>query len=127
MRISDWSSDVCSSDLGGKSALDWYGLRQYVSQEPVLHLYGWATGRLPEWFTERFPAEYHRKRLFDEQPDALLHVGPFEKRDGGPQVSAPERALLELLSDGGVRPPLQEARAIVASAYRLRADAIGRP
>jgi hypothetical protein len=57
--------------VGGKSALDWYGVRQYVSQQPVLHLYGWKAARLPDWFTERFPAEYHRKRLFDEQPNAL--------------------------------------------------------
>jgi hypothetical protein len=58
--------------VGGKSALDWYGLRQYVSQQPALHLYGWTARHLPEWFTVRFPAEYHRKRLFDEQPKALL-------------------------------------------------------
>lgn len=110
--------------VGGKSALEWHGLRQYVSQQPVLYLYGWAAGRLPEWFTERFPAEYHRKRLFDEQPEALLHVGPFEKRDGAPQVSAPERALLELLSEVGVRQPLQEARELVESTYSLRADVL---
>jgi len=110
--------------VGGKSALDWYGLRQYVSQEPVLHLYGWAAGRLPEWFTERFPAQYHRKRLFDERPEALLHVGPFESRSGAPQVSAPERAMLELLSTVGVRQPLQEARELVESAYNLRADVL---
>lgn len=110
--------------VGGKSALDWYGMRQYVAQQPVLQLYGWASGRLPEWFTERFPAEYHRKRLFDEKPNALLHVGPFEKRSGAPQVSAPERALLELLSDVGVRQPLLEARELVESAYSLRADVL---
>ncbi|MDO9570846.1 MAG: type IV toxin-antitoxin system AbiEi family antitoxin domain-containing protein [Hydrogenophaga sp.] len=110
--------------VGGKSALDWYGVRQYVAQQPVLQLYGWAAGRLPEWFTERFPAEYHRKRLFNEQPGALLHAGPFEKRSGAPQVSAPERALLELLSDVGVRQPLQEARELVESAYSLRADVL---
>ena len=110
--------------VGGKSALDWYGLRQYVSQQPVLQLYGWSAGRLPRWFTERFPAEYHRKRLFEEQPDALLHVGPFEKRNGAPQVSAPERALLELLSEVGVRQPLQEARELVEGAYSLRADVL---
>src|SRR3546814_19434663 len=78
--------------VGGKSALDWYGVRQYVSQQPVLHLYGWTAGRLPVWFTERFPAEYHRKRLFAEQPSALLHAGPFEKRDSAPKVSATARA-----------------------------------
>ncbi|WP_439535815.1 type IV toxin-antitoxin system AbiEi family antitoxin domain-containing protein [Methyloversatilis sp.] len=110
--------------VGGKSALDWYDVRQYVAQQPVLQLYGWAAGRLPEWCTERFPAEYHRKRLFDEQPDALLHAGPFEKRSGAPQVSTPERALLELLSDVGVRQALQEARELVESSYSLRADVL---
>ena len=70
--------------VGGKSALDWHGIRHYVSQRPVLHLYGWKAGRLPEWFTQRFPAEYHRKRLFEERPDALLHVRPFENRKGAP-------------------------------------------
>lgn len=110
--------------VGGKTALDWHGLRHYVSQQPVLYLYGWAAGRLPDWFVQRFPAEYHRKRLFDERPEALLHVGPFEKRDGAPQVSMPERALLELLSEVGVRQPLQEARELVESTYSLRADVL---
>lgn len=110
--------------VGGKSALDWYGFRQYVAQQPVLQLYGWAAGRLPAWFTDRFPAEYHRKRLFEEHPDALLHVGPFERRSGAPQVSAPERALLELLSEVGVRQTLQEARELVESTYGLRADVL---
>jgi len=111
--------------VGGKSALDWYGVRQYVSQQPMLHLYGWAAARLPGWFTERFPAEYHRKRLFDEKPNALLYAGAFEKRSGAPLVSAPERALLELLSEVGVRQSLQEARELVESAYSLRADVLG--
>lgn len=110
--------------VGGKSALDWYGVRQYVSQKPVLHLYGWVAARLSAWFTQRFPAEYHRKRFFDEGPQALLHVGPFEKRGGAPRVSAPERALLELLSDVGVRQSLQEARELTESAYNLRADVL---
>ena len=85
---------------------------------------GWATGRLPEWFTARFPAEYHRKRLFDEQSGAPRHVGPFEQRSGAPQVWAPERAWLELLSDVGVRQPLKEARELVERTYSLRADVL---
>lgn len=110
--------------VGGKSALDWHGLRQYVSQKPLLHLYGWAAARLPDWFTERFQAEYHRKRLLDEQPDALLYVAPFERRQGAPRVSAPERAFLEMLSEVGVRQPLQEARELAESTYSLRADVL---
>ncbi len=110
--------------VGGKSALDWHGIRHYVAQRPVLHLYGWKAGRLPEWFTQRFPAEYHRKRLFEERPGALLHVRPFENRKGAPLVSAPERALLEVLSEVGVRQSLQEARELVESSYSFRADVL---
>ena len=110
--------------VGGKSALDWYGVRHYLSQQPVLYLYGWTATRLPDWFTERFPAEYHRKRLFDEPPDDPLHAGPFEKRDGAPRVSVPERALLEVFSEVGVRQPLQEARELAERAYGLRADVL---
>ena len=110
--------------VGGKSALDWHGIRHYVSQRPVLHLYGWEAGRLPTWFTQRFAAEYHRKRLFEERPDALLHVRPFENNKDAPLVAAPERALLEVLSEVGVRQPLQEARELVESSYSLRADVL---
>lgn len=110
--------------VGGKSALDWYGVRHYLSHRPVLQLYGWTTTRLPDWFNERFPAEYHRKRLFDEPPTDPLHAGPFEKRSGAPRVSTPERALLEVLSEVGVRQPLQEARELAESAYSLRADVL---
>lgn len=110
--------------VGGKSALDWSGVRHYVSQRPVLHLYGWVATKLPAWFTQRFPAEYHRKRLFKEKPELMLHVGPFERRKDGPQVSAPERALLELLSDVGVRQPLQEARELAEGGYTMRAEVL---
>jgi Transcriptional regulator, AbiEi antitoxin, Type IV TA system/Transcriptional regulator, AbiEi antitoxin N-terminal domain len=110
--------------VGGKSALDWYGVRHYVSQQPVLQLYGWTAAKLPDWFTERFPGEYQRKRLFDEPPNAPLHAGRFEKRSGAPRVSAPERGLLEVLSEVGVRQPLQEARELAESAYSLRAEVL---
>ncbi|MDP2140584.1 MAG: type IV toxin-antitoxin system AbiEi family antitoxin domain-containing protein [Gammaproteobacteria bacterium] len=110
--------------VGGKSALDWYGLRQYVSQQPLLHLYGWDAGRLPDWFVERFPADYHRNRLFKEEPNAMLYVSSFENVRNAPRVSEPERALLELLSDVGARQPLQEARELVESSYSLRADVL---
>ena len=110
--------------VGGKSACDWYGLRQYVSQQPLLRLYGWDAGRLPDWFIERYPAAYHRNRLFREAPDAMLYVSPFENASNAPRVSEPERGLLELLSDVGVRQSLQEARELVESSYSLRANVL---
>ena len=110
--------------VGGRTALDWYGIRQYVSQRCVTQLYGWNAARLPEWFTKEFPADYHRKRLFKEEPNAPLHATPFEKQSDAAQVSEPERALLEVLSDVGVRQPLQEARELAQSTYTLRANVL---
>lgn len=99
-------------------------MRQYVSKRVVLHLYGWATARLPDWFIRSFPSEYHRKRLFDERPEQLLGVSLFENREGTPLVSTPERALLELLDEVGVRQPLQEAKEIAEGTYTLRAEVL---
>ena len=115
---------VAGLHVGGKTALDWYGVRQYVSQKAVLHLYGWVAARLPEWFVQHFPSEYHRKRLFDEKPEQMPGVGRFENHDGAPLVSTPERALLELLDEVGVRQPLQEAKEIAESTYNLRAEVL---
>lgn len=110
--------------VGGKTALEWYGVRQYVSQQATLHLYGWVSARLPDWFVQQFPSEYHRKRLFDEKPEQMLGVGHFENRNGAPQVSTPERALLELLDEVGIRQPLQEAREIAEGTYSLRSEVL---
>lgn len=110
--------------VGGKSALGWYKVRHYVAQQETLDLYGWATAVLPDWFQKQFPSEYHRKRLFKEQPSALRHVAPFENRAGAPKVSSPERALLESLSEVGVRQPLQEMRELMESTYTFRADVL---
>ncbi len=115
---------IAGLHVGGKTALEWYGVRHYVSQQAVLHLYGWVTARLPGWFVQHFPAEYHRKRLFDETPEKMLGVNRFENRDGAPLVSTPERALLELLDEVGVRQPLQEAKEIVEGTYSLRAEVL---
>ncbi len=116
--------EIAGLHVGGKTALEWYGVRQYVSQQAVLHLYGWAAARLPNWFVQHFPAEYHRKRLFDEKPEQMLGVTRFENRDNAPLVSTPERALLELLDEVGVRQPLQEAREIAEGTYSLRAEVL---
>jgi hypothetical protein len=106
--------------VGGKSALDWHAIRHNVAQQPRLHLYGWTSNSLPVWFTERFPSSYHRLRLFDEHPDALLRVSRFQRKPDGPLLSDPERAVLELLSDVGVRQPLQEARDLLEGTPSLR-------
>jgi hypothetical protein len=115
---------VAGLHVGGKTALEWYGVRQYLAQENKLRLYGWVTTRLPEWFKKRFSSEYHRKRLFKERPEQMPGVARFENRARAPLVSSPERALLELLDEVGVRQPLQEAKEIAEGAYNLRVDVL---
>lgn len=107
--------------VGGKSALEWHGVWHYVRQRSTLHLYGWVTTRLPDWFQHSFPSDYHRKRLFDEHADSMLHVARFNDSSDAPVVSSPERALLELLSEVGVRQSLREARELTEGTHTLRA------
>ncbi|HJU39341.1 MAG TPA: type IV toxin-antitoxin system AbiEi family antitoxin domain-containing protein [Tahibacter sp.] len=107
--------------VGGKSALDWHGIRHYVAQRATLQLYGWNSAQLPTWFTARFPAHYRRQRLFDETPDSPLYAGPFEARGDAPRVSSPERAFLEMLGEVGTRQSLSEATELAESLYTLRA------
>lgn len=115
---------VAGLHVGGTSALNWHGIRHHVAQRPRLHLYGWVSTSLPSWFTERFPSSYHRLRLFDEQPEAPLRVSRFERRPDGPLVSDPERAVLEVLSDVGVRQSLQDARDLLEGATSLRSAVV---
>ncbi len=107
--------------VGGRSALDWYGVRHQVAQHPTLQLYGWASKALPAWFLERFLSQYHRLRLFDERPTGLRRVSRFHRKADGPLVSEPERAVLELLSGVGVRQSLEETRDLLAGTPSLRA------
>lgn len=106
--------------VGGISALDWHGLRQYVIAHPTIQLYGAHSALLPSWFTDRFAADYHRKRIFDEVDAEPTRVHRFGEGPEKPLVSDPERAWLELLSDVGVRHTLQEARELAEGAYTLR-------
>src|SRR3546814_7610014 len=60
MRISDWSSDVCSSDLRD------FALRRSVADRLALRLQGAAGGRVPTAFR---PTDFQRMRL-----TFLLHL-----------------------------------------------------
>lgn len=116
---------IAGLHVGGKSALDWHGIRHYVAPTPKLHLYGLKSATLPAWFAGAFPSEYHRKQLFRSDETCMQHVGPFEGRANAPDVSAPERAFLEMLSEVGVRQPLAEARELAEGTYGLRSSVLG--
>src|SRR3546814_13840560 len=96
MRISDWSSDVCSSDLN-------YGLNRnwpvYLStKNTILKAYD---GRFKDLFQEIFDSEFKSKfaeagieyqhRLIDDMVEsALKWTRPEERRGGNERDSTSE-------------------------------------
>lgn len=106
--------------VGGKTALDWRGVRQNVSFREVLNLWGDDPKPLPSWFTDRFPSRYQVTQVFDKRLKKNFGLQPLP--NGRPEVlvSVPERALLELLSDVGKTQSLDEARQLVEGLRSLR-------
>ena len=106
--------------VAAKTALDWHGFRQNVPHRETLILWGNRKSSLPSWFLERFPARFSSARLFDDELAADFALGPLPESPDGPKVSAPERALLEMLSEVGVHQPIEESRGIMESVRQLR-------
>lgn len=108
--------------IGGKSALSLYGITHYLKFNETTVLYGWDSGKLPDWFSNKFKAVYKRKRLFNESLDNLLYVSKFDSKKIEAQVSEQERAFLEMLSEVGTSQTYQEAVEIMESAFTIRKE-----
>ena len=106
--------------VGGKTALDWRGIRHNVSVRDVLTLWGDRSARLPAWFIKLFPSTYRATRLFDPKMPTRTGLQPLPNGRADVLVSAPERALLELLSDVGKGQSLSEAKHLVEGLPSLR-------
>lgn len=106
--------------VGGKTALDWRGVRQNVSFREVLSLWGDDPKPLPSWFTDRFPSRYQVTQVFDKRLKKNFGLQPLPSGRPKVLVSVPERALLELLSDVGKTQSLDEARQLVEDLRSLR-------
>ena len=106
--------------VAGKSALALHGFRQNVAFQETTILWGSQRAILPQWFQERFPSRYSNSPLFgdDLAPGYGLTSAPGSPN--GPMVSAPERALLEMLSEVDVHQELEEARSIMEGVRQLR-------
>ena len=110
--------------VGGKTALSWRGVRHNLSFRETITLWGEKQIRLPTWFLNRFEATYQTTRLFNPAmpPEFAVQVLPGGHPDV--MVSAPERALLELLSDVGKTEFYQSAITLVESTRNLRTSVL---
>lgn len=110
--------------VGGNTALDWRGVRHNISMREVLSLWGEVPAEMPVWFSAQFPCHYQSTRLFDASLPAGTGVGSLPFGGGKVMVSAPERALLELLSDAGKRQSLEETTNLLENTHALRRDVL---
>ena len=113
--------------VGGKSALALQGVRHNLNSREALVLWGDNRFSLPPWFTSRFPARYVHAQLF-EWPDSGLADETLGTPPGQPPdllVSVPERAVLELLYEVGVKQSLEEARNLFEGLRSPRKDVLG--
>lgn len=110
--------------VGGKTALAWRGFRHNVAAREPLWLRGRHNARLPEWFTERFPARYTTRTPFDSSLPAESGLEPLIDQPDGVRVSIPERALLELLHEVGVHQGVEEARNLMEGLRSLRPEVL---
>ena len=88
--------------VGGKTALAWRGFGHNVPAREPLWLWGERNFRLPDWFTERFPARYTTRTPFAPSLPVGTGLEPLPDQPEGVRVSVPERALLEMLSEVGI-------------------------
>jgi len=110
--------------VAGKTALGWRGVRHNLAFKERLVLWGDVPARLPDWLTVVFSASYQATHLFDDALPPDLGLAPLPGGRPDVLVSAPERALLELLSDVGKRQGIDEARHLVEGARSLRLDVL---
>lgn len=119
---------VAGLHVAGKSALALQGIRHNLASREQLVLWGDVRFALPAWFTSRFPARYVSAGLFD-WPDKALAAKSLATPPGvidGLRVSAPERAVLELLYDVGTHQGLEEARNLFEGLSNPRKQMLGR-
>jgi len=114
------ANNLNNTHVGGKTALAWHGFRHNIPARERIVLWGSERGKLPGWFTKQFLSRYVSKKIFDSSlpPDYGLH--PIPERPDGPLVSAPERALLELLGEIGQAEEVEESRNIFEMLFTLR-------
>jgi Transcriptional regulator, AbiEi antitoxin, Type IV TA system/Transcriptional regulator, AbiEi antitoxin N-terminal domain len=99
--------------VGGKTALAWRGTLHNLSQRESIWLFGDLSTSLPRWFQDRFAAMYLKRKLFSNRLPHYFGLSSLPERPDGPLVSEPERALLEMLGEVGLRVGVEEARNIM--------------
>ncbi|MDH6147245.1 MULTISPECIES: type IV toxin-antitoxin system AbiEi family antitoxin domain-containing protein [Paraburkholderia] len=118
------SRHVSGLHVGGKTALDWQGVRHNLTSRERVVLWTVRPYVMPEWVSEHMPHTLQTTSLFDDNLPEGFAISSLPNRDPSILVAEPERALLELASDVGKRlskgQTLEEAFNIASSLRNLR-------
>ncbi|MEW8474183.1 MAG: type IV toxin-antitoxin system AbiEi family antitoxin domain-containing protein [Candidatus Thiodiazotropha endolucinida] len=88
--------------VGGVTALNQQGLAHYLSLSGDATVHVWGKDRPPSWVEQvsiNAQWSFHRRRLFNEAPEQGWVMLSTKVRDWTIRGSAPERAILEVLSE----------------------------
>jgi len=111
---------------GGKTALERKGYAHYLpaSQKRVF-LYGPRGLVLPAWFQgDRFGVEFVMTRTNLFPPESRDGFTEFREKDFSVRISAPERAMLEMLHLVPRKVGFDEARLVMGNLVTLRPDLV---
>jgi hypothetical protein len=110
--------------VGGKTALEWQGVRHNISFRERVILWGERPYAMPEWIELHMPHTYQTTAIFDDGLPKNIGLAPLPNGSPHILVSIPERALLELASDIGKQgekgQSLEEALNLMPSLRNLR-------
>ena len=106
--------------VAGKTALAWRGVLHNLTYRETVVLWGEQPARLPSWLDRVVHVRYRVAHIFDTDLPTGLGLAPLAGGHPDLLVSAPERALLELLSETGSFEGLEEVRQLVESTRNLR-------
>lgn len=110
--------------VGSHTALSWRGIRHNITFRETISLWGDKPLSLPTWLQDRFACSYQTTQLFGPALSEGYGIQPLPGGRKDVLVSAPERALLELLSDVGKTATLDVARPLVEGTHHLRTSVL---
>ncbi|MDQ9171717.1 type IV toxin-antitoxin system AbiEi family antitoxin domain-containing protein [Oxalobacteraceae bacterium R-40] len=110
--------------VGGKTALDWQGVRHNVAFRERLVLWGQKRFKFPRWVDETISYSYQATSLFDERMDYFYGLKSLPNGNRSVLVSIPERAVLELVSEIGKGQSLEEVKNLMDFMRNLRQEVL---
>lgn len=126
--IAYMSRRVPGLHVGGKTALDWQGMRHNIAFRPRITLWASRSYRFPDWAGEQMPFSFQTTQLFRDDSPIADWLRPLPNKNKEILVSIPELALLELASDIGKEgwkgQTLEEAMHLADLMRNLRVDVL---